>query len=35
LINLCGIESPELTSCPAIADEMMAWLGLDELENEE
>jgi L-2-hydroxyglutarate oxidase LhgO len=35
LINLFGIESPSMTSCLAIADEVMARLGLDEMEGEE
>lgn len=35
LINLFGIESPGLTSCLAIADEVIARLELDELEDEE
>lgn len=35
LINLFGIESPSMTSCLAIADEVVARLGLDEMEGEE
>lgn len=35
LVNLFGIESPGRTSWLAIADEVMARLGLDELKEEE
>jgi hypothetical protein len=33
--DLFGIESSGLTSCLAIADEVVAWLGLDESKEEE
>ena len=35
LVKLFGIESPGRTSWLAIADEVMARLGLDELKEEE